>query len=124
MAPEPEDDTSEKNPRPLDEDDIALLKTYVSCPSSAASPSSSFPLFDLSSKLLFPLLSSLGVQDRVVRRFFIKNQGLFLFTLSFFISRRIFGSLFAASFLLSGPRSILLSVFLQEVLELFAVRCD
>ncbi|RWW03618.1 hypothetical protein BHE74_00029246, partial [Ensete ventricosum] len=28
MAPEPEDDTNEKNPRPLDEDDIALLKTY------------------------------------------------------------------------------------------------
>jgi hypothetical protein len=31
MAPEPEDDIlNEKNPRPLDEDDIALLKTYVS----------------------------------------------------------------------------------------------
>jgi hypothetical protein len=30
MAPEPEDDImNEKNPRPLDEDDIALLKTYV-----------------------------------------------------------------------------------------------
>jgi hypothetical protein len=30
MAPEPEDDVKdEKNPRPLDEDDIALLKTYV-----------------------------------------------------------------------------------------------
>ncbi|VAI61807.1 unnamed protein product [Triticum turgidum subsp. durum] len=29
MAPEPEDDImAEKNPRPLDEDDIALLKTY------------------------------------------------------------------------------------------------
>lgn len=29
MAPEPEDDImNEKNPRPLDEDDIALLKTY------------------------------------------------------------------------------------------------
>lgn len=36
MAPEPEDDImAEKNPRPLDEDDIALLKTYV----SAATPS-------------------------------------------------------------------------------------
>jgi 26S proteasome regulatory subunit T1 len=33
MAPEPEDDImNEKNPRPLDEDDIALLKTYVSAP--------------------------------------------------------------------------------------------
>jgi hypothetical protein len=33
MAPEPEDDImNEKNPRPLDEDDIALLKTYVSVP--------------------------------------------------------------------------------------------
>lgn len=31
MAPEPEDDfKDEKNPKPLDEDDIALLKTYVS----------------------------------------------------------------------------------------------
>lgn len=30
MAPEPEEDiNNEKNPRPLDEDDIALLKTYV-----------------------------------------------------------------------------------------------
>jgi len=30
MAPEPEDDLmNEKNPPPLDEDDIALLKTYV-----------------------------------------------------------------------------------------------
>lgn len=30
MAPEPEDEIKdEKNPRPLDEDDIALLKTYV-----------------------------------------------------------------------------------------------
>lgn len=30
MAPEPEDEfKDEKNPRPLDEDDIALLKTYV-----------------------------------------------------------------------------------------------
>ncbi|KAG1358869.1 putative 26S proteasome regulatory subunit 7 [Cocos nucifera] len=28
MAPEPEELTDEKNPRPLDEDDIALLKTY------------------------------------------------------------------------------------------------
>ena len=33
MAPEPEDDImNEKNPRPLDEDDIALLKTYVRAP--------------------------------------------------------------------------------------------
>jgi hypothetical protein len=33
MAPEPEEDImNEKNPRPLDEDDIALLKTYVSAP--------------------------------------------------------------------------------------------
>ena len=31
MAPEPEDEIKdEKNPRPLDDDDIALLKTYVS----------------------------------------------------------------------------------------------
>jgi hypothetical protein len=30
MAPEPEKDLNEKNPPPLDEDDIALLKTYVS----------------------------------------------------------------------------------------------
>lgn len=30
MAPEPVDDImDEKNPPPLDEDDIALLKTYV-----------------------------------------------------------------------------------------------
>ncbi|PON78267.1 26S proteasome subunit P [Trema orientale] len=29
MAPEPEELKDEKNPRPLDEDDIALLKTYV-----------------------------------------------------------------------------------------------
>ncbi|KAG6525361.1 hypothetical protein ZIOFF_015317 [Zingiber officinale] len=29
MAPEPEDEINEKNPRPLDEDDIALLKTYI-----------------------------------------------------------------------------------------------
>ena len=30
MAPDPEDEIKdEKNPRPLDEDDIALLKTYV-----------------------------------------------------------------------------------------------
>lgn len=30
MAPEPEDEfKDEKNPRPLDEDDIAVLKTYV-----------------------------------------------------------------------------------------------
>ncbi|XP_064991411.1 26S proteasome regulatory subunit 7A-like isoform X2 [Musa acuminata AAA Group] len=36
MAPEPEDDTSEKNPRPLDEDDIALLKTYGLGPYSAS----------------------------------------------------------------------------------------
>ncbi|OAY78838.1 26S protease regulatory subunit 7 [Ananas comosus] len=28
MAPEPEDELNEKNPCPLDEDDIALLKTY------------------------------------------------------------------------------------------------
>lgn len=31
MAPDIEDEIlNEKNPRPLDEDDIALLKTYVS----------------------------------------------------------------------------------------------
>lgn len=31
MAPDPEDEIKdENNPRPLDEDDIALLKTYVS----------------------------------------------------------------------------------------------
>lgn len=30
MAPDPEEDANEKNPPPLDEDDIALLKTYVS----------------------------------------------------------------------------------------------
>lgn len=30
MTPEPEDEImDEKNPKPLDEDDIALLKTYV-----------------------------------------------------------------------------------------------
>lgn len=30
MAPDPEDEIKdEKNPKPLDEDDIALLKTYV-----------------------------------------------------------------------------------------------
>ena len=29
MAPEPEKELNEKNPPPLDEDDIALLKTYV-----------------------------------------------------------------------------------------------
>ena len=30
MAPEPEDDINdEKNPRPLDEDDIAILKPYA-----------------------------------------------------------------------------------------------
>ncbi|KAL4180682.1 hypothetical protein AMTRI_Chr12g233850 [Amborella trichopoda] len=28
MAPEPEEEINQKNPRPLDEDDIALLKTY------------------------------------------------------------------------------------------------
>ena len=34
MAPEPEDNIKdEKNPRPLDADDIALLKTYVFEPS-------------------------------------------------------------------------------------------
>ena len=35
MAPEPDNEIDikdEKNPRPLDEDDIALLKTYVSFP--------------------------------------------------------------------------------------------
>ena len=33
MAPEPEDVIIvEKNPRPLDEDDTALIKTYVSVP--------------------------------------------------------------------------------------------
>ncbi|RWW72090.1 hypothetical protein BHE74_00020107 [Ensete ventricosum] len=44
MAPEPEDEINEKNPRPLDEDDIALLKTYVSpfLSSSSRSPPSSF----------------------------------------------------------------------------------
>ncbi|RZR93175.1 hypothetical protein BHM03_00021613 [Ensete ventricosum] len=44
MAPEPEDEINEKNPRPLDEDDIALLKTYVSpfLSSSSRSPLSSF----------------------------------------------------------------------------------
>lgn len=32
MAPEPDEELKdEKNPRPLDEDDIALLKTYVCC---------------------------------------------------------------------------------------------
>ena len=41
MAPEPDDDLlNEKNPRPLDEDDIALLKTYVSAPGPDRSPSS------------------------------------------------------------------------------------
>lgn len=41
MAPEPDDDVlNEKNPRPLDEDDIALLKTYVSAPGPDRSPAS------------------------------------------------------------------------------------
>jgi len=41
MAPDPDDDLlNEKNPRPLDEDDIALLKTYVSAPGPDRSPSS------------------------------------------------------------------------------------
>lgn len=32
MAPDPDEELKdEKNPRPLDEDDIALLKTYVYC---------------------------------------------------------------------------------------------
>ncbi|KAG1327798.1 26S proteasome regulatory subunit 7 [Cocos nucifera] len=35
MAPEPEEETNEKNPLPLDEDDIALLKTYGLGPYSA-----------------------------------------------------------------------------------------
>jgi hypothetical protein len=39
MAPEPEDDIiTEKNPRPLDEDDIALLKTYVRAATPLGSP--------------------------------------------------------------------------------------
>jgi hypothetical protein len=45
MAPEPEDDImSEKNPRPLDEDDIALLKTYVR---AARPPRIPYPLSNL-----------------------------------------------------------------------------
>jgi hypothetical protein len=51
MAPEPDDDVlNEKNPRPLDEDDIALLKTYVSVQTPDRSPASlpSVLLADLS----------------------------------------------------------------------------
>ena len=36
MAPDPEEDLTEKNPRLLDEDDIALLKTYGLGPYSTA----------------------------------------------------------------------------------------
>ncbi|RWW27375.1 hypothetical protein GW17_00008196 [Ensete ventricosum] len=58
MAPEPEDEINEKNPRPLDEDDIALLKTYVSpfLSSSSRSPLSSFCnlIFDPSFSPLSP----------------------------------------------------------------------
>jgi 26S proteasome regulatory subunit T1 len=40
MAPEPDDDIMhEKNPRPLNEDDIALIKTYVSAPQARLVPS-------------------------------------------------------------------------------------
>lgn len=38
MALEPEELTNEKNPRPLDEDDIALLKTYVRRPPPTRHP--------------------------------------------------------------------------------------
>ena len=45
MAPEPDDDLlNEKNPRPLDEDDIALLKTYVSAPPDRIGLHRLFPL--------------------------------------------------------------------------------
>ena len=44
MAGEAElDIKDEKNPRPLDEDDIALLKTYVLSPPRSPSPSSYKP---------------------------------------------------------------------------------
>lgn len=57
MAPEPEDEIKdEKNPRPLDEDDIALLKTYV--PSIFFLRLFFFSVFDLVVKLAF--LSSFG----------------------------------------------------------------
>ena len=46
MAHDPEDEIlNEKNPRPLDEDDIALLKTYVRLKSLANSVSSVLFLF-------------------------------------------------------------------------------
>jgi hypothetical protein len=52
MAPEPEDDImNEKNPRPLDEDDIALLKTYVRAATSPTPLESRFSLGDLVSSL-------------------------------------------------------------------------
>lgn len=57
MAPEPEDEIKdEKNPRPLDEDDIALLKTYV--PSIFFLRLFFLSVFDLVVKLAF--LSSFG----------------------------------------------------------------
>ena len=37
-ADAPEDDTEKKDHRPLDEADIALLKTYVRAPRAAPSP--------------------------------------------------------------------------------------
>lgn len=62
MAPEPEDDfKDEKNPIPLDEDDIALLKTYV----RFSSPPICFqlPLFSLGFHFIlfqFPVILAHG----------------------------------------------------------------
>jgi hypothetical protein len=66
MAPEPEDDIlNEKNPRPLDEDDIALLKTYVSVTlvwiSSTRSPGSRVVLLRGDSFSEWGLSAGLGV---------------------------------------------------------------
>jgi hypothetical protein len=85
MAPEPEDDIlNEKNPRPLDEDDIALLKTYVSATpvwiSSPRSPGSrvlrddSFSRWGLSAGLGGVLRAGLdGVWDRDASRILISS---------------------------------------------------
>ncbi|KAH9665497.1 26S proteasome regulatory subunit 7A [Citrus sinensis] len=63
MAPEPEDEIKdEKNPRPLDEDDIALLKTYV--PSIFFLRLFFFSVFDLVVKLAF--LSSFGTWKLII----------------------------------------------------------
>ncbi|ONK77991.1 uncharacterized protein A4U43_C02F13070 [Asparagus officinalis] len=66
MAPEPEE-LNEKNPPPLDEDDIALLKTYGLWPYSASIEKAEKEIKEMAKKVM----DLCG--ERLVHWFFLKT---------------------------------------------------